>query len=232
MRASSLCVVVLAALALVAQVLPAAAGACGYGGMDFSSLAGKDWPGTDGTEQYKYFVSVCGVLSSTDAASCTEVQSTSAACQIQISGGPQTFDIGDYNTNAPPAWQYIDGNADAGAMYGLSGSPDCWDESGSQVPYTASIMLRCADKLDEKFTVAAFPASCHKNFTLGTPLACENSGNGGHGAQKLSGGWVFIIILCVVIPVYVAGGCLYKSQKLGATGMDKCPNVEVSTADE
>jgi hypothetical protein len=48
----------------------------------------------------------------------------------------------------------------------------------------------------------------------------------------LSGGWVFIIILCVVIPVYVAGGCLYKSQKLGATGMDKCPNVEVSTADE
>ena len=37
---------------------------------------------------------------------------------------------------------------------------------------------------------------------------------------------MFIIILCVVIPLYVIIGCIYKSQKLGATGMEKCPNVE------
>src|SRR4051794_30612584 len=44
--------------------------------------------------------------------------------------------------------------------------------------------------------------------------------------SPLSGGWIFIIILSVVVPLYVVGGCVYKHQKLGATGMDKCPNVE------
>ena len=56
--------------------------------------------------------------------------------------------------------------------------------------------------------------------------AISGGGGGGGGKKGLSGGWVFIILLCVLIPLYVVGGCIYKSQKLGATGMDKCPNVE------
>lgn len=76
--------------------------------------------------------------------------------------------------------------------------------------------------------VAVQTQGCTQNFTIPTPLACPGGGPGGPGDKKhgLSGGWVFIIILCVVFPLYVIVGCVYKHQKLGATGMDKCPNVE------
>jgi hypothetical protein len=43
----------------------------------------------------------------------------------------------------------------------------------------------------------------------------------------MSGGTVFLIILACVIPVYIIGGCIYKRQKMGTTGVvESCPNVD------
>jgi len=195
-----------------------------------SSLVGKDFKGSDGTDQYKYFVSVCGALTSSDASSCTQEDSTMAACKLDLKVGETVYDIGNYVAGSPPTFTYTDATKTA-VQYTLSGAKNCW-ATGSAAHYQATIVLKCAGTQDPQFTVASPDRSCVKTFTLNTPLACEKSGGGGSASGKLSGGWVFIIILCVVIPVYVAGGCLYKSQKLGATGMDKCPNVEVRIADE
>jgi len=38
--------------------------------------------------------------------------------------------------------------------------------------------------------------------------------------------WIFIIIILVVVPVYVIGGCVYKSQKQGTRGVESCPNID------
>jgi hypothetical protein len=52
-----------------------------------SSLIGKDCKGSDGTSQSSYFVSVCDVLTSSDASSCTQEDPTMAACQLDLQFG-------------------------------------------------------------------------------------------------------------------------------------------------
>jgi len=198
------------------------AGACAYGGHDFSSLMGTDIKGSDGTPKYDYYLAICGPLTSSAASTCTQIDPASSACQIEVQGGAQSFDIGNWPAAAPPVWSYVDAGKTA-VQYTISGAPQCWAQGGAPAPYTATVVLQCA-KAQGALTVTSAPQSCGKTYTLPTPLACE--GGGSSHKKGLSGGWVFIIILCVVFPVYVVGGCVYKSQKLGATGMDKCPNVE------
>ncbi len=69
---------------------------------------GKDIIGKDslGSTKYAYYLSLCGPLTSSDASSCLQVQSQSSACQIQVTQGTQTFDIGNYDPANPPAWKY------------------------------------------------------------------------------------------------------------------------------
>jgi hypothetical protein len=81
---------------------------------------GTDISGSDGTNNYDYYLSVCGPLTSTAAASCSQVSSTSSACQIQMLPTPnsQTFDIGDWNAATPVTWQYTGRDI----MYTLTGA--------------------------------------------------------------------------------------------------------------
>jgi len=199
------------------------AGACSFDGHDFSSLMGQDFKGSDGGSQYEYFMAICGPLSTSATSTCTQIDPASSVCQIQVQGGAQSFDIGNWPASSPPAWSYIDADK-SGVQYKLTGAPQCWAQGGQPQPYTGTVVLKCAGTAGA-LTVTSPPQSCDKTYTLPTPLACKGGGSS-HKKGGLSGGWVFIIILCVVFPVYVVGGCVYKSQKLGATGMDKCPNVE------
>jgi hypothetical protein len=73
---------------------------------------------------------------------------------------------------------------------------------------------------------------CIYNLLLSHKAGCPGGGGGGGGgggdggSGGLSGGTVFLIILIVVIPVYVAVGCIYKRQRMGASGMESCPNID------
>jgi len=196
--------------------------------VDLSALGSADITGSDGTPQYKYFLNVCGPLKSTDAASCTSLSKSASACQIEVVG-TQTFDIGNWDATATaPTWK---DSTKKTITFSMTGSPQCWAMGGAQT-YQAQIVLNCADKQGPLTVADTTPASCTKIYTMDTPLACPGSGGGGGGddgkggKKGLSGGWIFIIILAVIAPLYVIGGCIYKGQKLGATGMDKCPNVE------
>lgn len=195
-----------------------------------TSLMGKDIVGSDGTATYAYYMNVCGPLTSTAAASCTAIQSTSSACQVQVSDGTGAYDTGNWIAAAPPTWGYIDPSAKSlGVMYSMQGAQSCWAQPPAQY-YVANILFTCSTKTGP--LAITIPArSCIQNYTYPTPLACgggsgPSGGGSGHKKKGLSGGWVFIIILCVVLPLYVVGGCVYKSQKQGATGMEKCPNID------
>ena len=86
-----------------------------------SSLVGKDFVGSDGGSTYKYYLSLCGTLSSPAASTCNQISSTSSACQIQQQGGVQTFDIGNYDVNSPPTWSYVDEEQTA-VQYNITGA--------------------------------------------------------------------------------------------------------------
>ncbi len=170
---------------------------------------------------------MCAPLTSSAAASCVQVQQESSACQIQVEGGTQTFDIGNWDPSALPTWSYTDATKQS-VTFEMSGANQCWAQPGASQPYTTTVILNCAKTQSDLIVTAPTGTSCNAVYTMSTPLACKGGSPSGGGAAKkgLSGGWVFIIILIVVFPLYVIGGCVYKSQKLGSTGMEKCPNVE------
>jgi hypothetical protein len=64
---------------------------------------------------------------------------------------------------------------------------------------------------------------CTYDAAMTHPVACIGSVPGAGG---LSGGWIFIIIVCVTSIVYVAAGCIYKNKKLQTSGMESCPQIE------
>jgi len=68
--------------------------------------------------------------------------------------------------------------------------------------------------------------ACQYTLTYGTPHACPGDSGGGGSSSGLSGGWIFIIILLVGTFLYVVIGCVYKGKQLGATGMERCPQVD------
>ena len=180
---------------------------------------GTDLVGSDGSATYTYYLNVCGVLSSTPAAQCTAIQSTSSACQVQVSGGTGAYDIGNWMASAPPAWNYVDpANPALGVGYSMMGAQSCWAHPPVQY-YSANILFTCSTTTGP-LSITIPQGSCVQNYTYPTPLACGGA-SGGDGDKKagLSGGWIFIIILLVTFPVYIVGGCVFKSQRKGTTGM-------------
>ena len=144
--------------------------------LPLSSLSGADLIGSDGGSQYNYYLSVCGSVSSAATRVCTQISPRSSACQVQVAGGSQSFDIGNWAPNEPwpvgPQWAYIDpSNKDAGVMMTMQGSQQCW-ATGSETDYTATIMFTCAAK-QGPLTVSAGPNSCAQKWILPTPLACR-----------------------------------------------------------
>jgi len=93
---------------------------------------------------------------------------------------------------------------------------------GEWVTRTAKILFTCTGNTSPNFVVSEELNTCV--FNLNLDANCGGGGNKPDGG--LSGGWVFIIILIVLIPVYVAIGCVYKAKTKGTTGMESCPNID------
>jgi hypothetical protein len=58
-------------------------------------------------------------------------------------------------------------------------------------------------------------------------LVVGGGGGGGGESGGLSFGGIMLILIVVLVPVYIAAGCVYKRKKLGTTGMlESCPQSE------
>jgi hypothetical protein len=87
------------------------------------SLASSDLVGSDGSSQYAYYLRLCGSVSSSAAASCARVSNSTGACQIQTQGSPLTWDLGEWDAQQPPVWQFIWPSApQKGVQYTMQGA--------------------------------------------------------------------------------------------------------------
>jgi len=166
-----------AATAVLAQ--PQGDSTCGFSAdgynYDLSSLMGKDMLGSNGTPEYQFYLSVCGALSSSAASTCTQIDPTASACQLEVQGGAQTFDLGNWSPSAPPQWSFInESDPSLGAQYQLSGAPQCWANGGSPQPYKTTVQFQCA-KEEGDVKVQQSPQSCDFTFVVPTPHACPSS---------------------------------------------------------
>lgn len=193
---------------------------CEFGGVDYSSLNGAtDLTTNDPT--YTYYVSICGTVHNSQ---CAAQGPLTSVCQSPTAGGG-CYDLGDFASNTVQ-WSWADA-AKTQPKMSLTGANKCWTASGVEA-YTSTITLTCPSNGVAGPLNVTQTGSCSFAFTYPTPLACPSSGGGGGGggSSKLSGGWVFIIILSVTIPLYVIIGCVFKAKQRGAEGMERCPNVE------
>jgi len=133
---------------------------------------GTDLMGSDGGSTYAYYLSVCGAVSSVAARTCQMISPDTSVCQVQVQGGAQTFDLGNWRNAAPPQWSFIDPAAPAlGVQYNLTGAVQCWAIGGIPSPYTSTVQFQCAQQ-PGAVKVQYTPNSCSKTVVVPTPLAC------------------------------------------------------------
>jgi len=134
---------------------------------------GTDLVGSDGGSQYAYYLSVCGALNSSAASTCGQVNAEASACQLQVQGGVQTFDLGNWDASAAPQWSYINANVPAvGIQYQLTGATQCWAQGGSAQPFQTTVQFQCASAQGKGFKVQHDATGCNTTFIMSTPLAC------------------------------------------------------------
>jgi len=200
---------------------------CGFGDIDLTSLdSSTDLSYSDNT--FTYFMNMCGVVHNS---ACTAAKPGVMVCQTVTSGTPPDIYALAYfqlNGQLGGVWSYLNGNSSNGvqAVY-TNGDGDCYN-GGQKEDRQITMSFPCQATADATFAFATSSTDgCHYTLTYGTPAACPgNSGGSSSSSSSLSGGWIFVIVLLVSFVLYVVLGCLYKSQKLGATGMERCPNVD------
>jgi len=231
------------AMVMVLMMVISASAQCGWQttdagkpvSWDLSSLTkasgGGDYKGSDGAYDYK--ANVCGA--SNAGVGCTDKDYT--ICQYSQATQQMVASLGSFK-GAPVIWNLI-GNptptepASAGLQYTMTNGDICYI-AGRQVVRTVISVFRCAAATKDTIGVKEDEASCIFTITFETPKACQGTPptpSGGGSSGGMSGGTYFIIIVLSLIPLYIAGGCIYNiGVKKAAVGRESCPHSEFWTA--
>jgi len=192
---------------------------CGIDNYDFSSLtipSGTDYSTKSGTQTY-YF-DICHVT----LVAISKCQNAGAAiCQVDSDGiGYFLGKDGVMNRN----WAYVD---PADHSQGITLTYINGEISGScTTPRVSQIVFTCATARVGPYSETQWPDKpCGYIIHFPTSLACGGSNNGNvTTTYKLSGGWIFFIIVMVIIPVYIAVGCGWNHYKhRDSSWKEKCP---------
>lgn len=203
---------------------------------DLSSMtktaADSDWVGTDITvpvqNLWTYGLNVCAVSTSTFSDDCSKGDGFLCQYKADATGKAISFSsiIGSTTADPPPSgdssWSKVDGGI---MLTTTNGTPKCFI-GGTNIPRVMQLTFKCASADGPGFTVledngpATAEDKCIFRVEINSVGACSGSASG------LSGGWFFIIFLLVGALLYVALGCLYKTKKVGTTGMESMPNIE------
>jgi len=192
--------------------------------VDIASLtSSNDYTGVDEhSPPYSYMVNVCALSNSSPE--CRRLGG--GICQHRGGTGAYTALIGSWINNPLPVWSYIqpkDPSSGISVRFN-NGGPQCYLQ-GVPYPRQAIINFPCTPGARGSITsiVEDDHGQCLFTITFPTEASCPNSANHNSG---LSAGWAFLIMLMILIPLYVLGGCAFKHYRLGASGMEACPNVE------
>jgi len=190
---------------------------------DLSALnSGVDIPGSDGS--YKYFWRPCGVTSESVCAT-----KSGSLCQ--------------YSTATPPVYSHMLSAWDSSAAWSACTDPINCPSGGIQAtfnngdlcgtaPRQVTFQVACKATVTTPITTFTVTTSktnsCWYTVPISHASGCPTSGPDVNVSitAAISGGWIFIIILIVLVPIYIAAGCIYKSQVKGTHGMENCPNID------
>jgi len=178
---------------------------------DLTSLSINDYQGSEGT-YYNYKFHICGTVQ--NEPDCKK--NGNAFCQYDSQG----IFFKNCGTASSMTFETIDNGIQINYFKGDGQCPD------PNTPRSSSIILTCDPQspANPQSWVIANPTACYYTAKAKTSKACptyvpsENKG--------LSGGWIFIIILIVIIPIYIVVGYVYNSKKSGTKGIrENCPQA-------
>jgi len=182
------------------------------------------WEGSD--VDYTYYLNFCAEVES--KAECATSDKQGGLCQYRKTGEfMHSISSWSYPPENLPVWQPLDGSPSNGLLIIFSNGDVC-AYNGHAYPRDLNLRLICDPNAGTggayTITVSANPP-CTYTLQFRTAVACP--GPIPKSVTGLSGGWIFIIILIVVIPVYCVLGCIYNRKRKGTTGMvESIPNVE------
>jgi len=206
---------------LIAQAQAAVAppsNACGAGSVSLTGLtktgSNNDYTGSD--FEYTYYMNVCAA-STYGGAACGGAGY--GICQYNTALSSFVASLGTWTS---AAWVAIGTTTVTATM---TDGTECY-VAQQWIKRTAIVTFTCGSTTANTFTITEDTSTC--TFNIGLPANCGSGPAPGPDGPKggLSGGTVFLIILLVLIPVYIAGGCVYKMKTKGTTGMESCPNVD------
>jgi hypothetical protein len=168
---------------------------------------------------WKVSMNICGT---SNVKECSD--RSGAICQYTTFPTDVAASLGSWAGQPAPVWSILDAtdvNKGIVLTYSNGESQPCFPAQRIAV-----IHFLCAAKTGSGFTVHEDP-TCTYLIKFNTPLACVTVPGGGDDDDgALSGGWIFVICLACVIPVYITAGCLYGYKKKGSKGIEACPNIE------
>jgi len=202
---------------LIAQVQAAVAppsNACGAGSVSLTGLTktgtNNDYTGKD--SEYTYYMNVCAA-STYGGTACSGAGY--GICQYNTALSSWVASLGTWG-NA--VWAEPSSTTVTATM---KDGTECY-QSGAWIPRVVIVTFTCGTSTSSTFSISEEVSTC--TFSIGLNANCGGGSNNGGGG--MSGGTVFLIILIVLIPVYIAAGCVYKMKTKGTTGVESCPNVD------
>jgi len=179
---------------------------------DLTPLSGTDYKASD--PSYDYTVNICGTVSTETSCSTNK----GAACQYTPTGGYLHM-LSSWVSPPVPAWDLIDPTTPAtGVKVKLING-----DSGCPGPRSVEFQFKCGPTLTTNPPFTVTYTGCSYLIVFTTSAGCPSVPGGG---SKLSGGFIFVIILLVSFVVYVVVGCIYKKVRLSTSGFASCPNNE------
>jgi len=179
-------------------------------------LCRTDYTNSYSTSGTTYFLNFCANTIASPA-SCTTghgpaILYTTSACR-RMAPLPATYKLYDAN------------NTGGGLSLTYPVGDVC---SNTNIQLTVN--MPCPPPVDPPPARASFTVTqngCVYTFTVSSTANCPLSGPSklSGGPSKLSGGWIFVIVVVVLLFVYVVSGCLFLHFRRGASTLrDSCPN--------
>lgn len=164
-----------------------------------------------------YLFAFCGPIACGSVNNTMATKGVTRANCIQAYGSAAKLTTGTLPTTS---------DASAGVQLSFTGGPRCAGLAGQQSSVVYNV--RCGDAgADTPYSGASVSVSsdgCTATFELTAPAGCPLP----HPAPdaRISGGWVFLILLFSFTVTYCGVGMLFKAAYRRATGMEIVPNVD------
>jgi len=169
-------------------------------------------------------VQPCGSLPSSSGQVCSGANN-----QQQCYSAPGSYSADKLGAASAAVWTpLVAGDWSQGASSSNTDVSD-YDECYYQSSSSMVVNYICGAYGNNTVTVTSEPANpystCSFVLTVDSSIVCAALKGGGGASPGLRSGWIFVIIVVVVLFTYFAVGISYNHFKLGLSGTEMVPNI-------